>query len=62
MSDNTVPRSNCIRKEATHVYRRVASYFMEGNVNILTVQRSAMLREVVFKIRRDVVTRNLMYL
>ena len=62
MSDNTVPRSKCIRKEATHVYRRVASYFMEGNVIILTVQRSAMSREIVFKIRRHVVTHNLVYL
>ena len=62
MSDNIIPRGNCTRKETTHVARRPTSYFMKGIIIILTVRRSAVSREFVFKIRRRVVTHNLMYL
>ena len=52
MIDNIIPRSNRIWEENTHVSRRLASYFMKGIIIILTVQRSAVSREFVFKIRR----------
>ena len=60
--DNIIPRSNCIWEETTHVSRRLASYFMKGIIIILTVQKSAVSREFVFKIRRRLFTHNLVYL
>ena len=62
MSDNIVPGSNYAWKETTHVSRRATSYFLKSIVIILTVQRPAVSREFVFKIRRRVVTHNLMYI
>ena len=68
MSDNIIPRSNCIWKETVHVSRRPASYFMKCIINIiimiiiLTVQRSAVSRKFVFEIRMRLVTHNLVYL
>ena len=59
MSDDIIPRGNCIWKETTHVF-----YFMKDIIIIitLTVQGSAVTWEFVFKLRRRVVTHNLMYL
>ena len=64
MSDGIIPRGNCIWKETTHVSRRATSYFMKDIIIIitLTVQGSAVSWEFVFKIRRRVVTHNLMFL
>ena len=61
MSDNTIPRSNCLWKETVHVSRR--AYFMKYIILvILTVQRSAVSMEFAFEIRRCLVTHNLLYL
>ena len=66
MSDDIIPRSHGIWKETIHVSRRPASYFMKSIIIIiiiiLTVQRSAVSRDFVFKIRRRLVTHNLVYL
>ena len=64
MSDNISPRSNCIWEETSHVSRRLASYFMKCIINILTVQRSAVSREFVFKKKASsyFMYYNLMYL
>ena len=62
MGNNIFPRNNCIWEETIHVSRRARSYYVKGIIIILTVQRSAVTREFGFKIRRRVVTHNLMYL
>ena len=62
MSDNIIPRSNCVWEETIHVSRRMTSYFVKGIVIILTVQGSAVSKEFVFKIRMCLVTDNLIYL
>ena len=38
MSDDIIPRSNCIWGETTHVSKRLASYFMKGIIIILTTK------------------------
>ena len=64
MSDDIIPRSHGTWKETIHVSRRLASYFMKSItiIIILTVQRSAVSRDFVLKIRRRLVTHNLVYL
>ena len=52
MSDNIIPSGNCIREKTTQGIKII----------ILTVQGSAITREIIFKIRRRFVTHNLMYL
>ena len=36
MSDNIIPRNNCIWKKTIHVSRRATSYFMKGIIIILS--------------------------
>ena len=60
MSNNIIPRNNCIWEETIHLSQRATSHFMKGIIIILTVQRSAVTGEFVFKIRRRLVNRNLM--
>ena len=60
MGNNIIPRNNCIWEESIHVFRRATSYYVKGIIIILTVQRSAVTREFVFKIRRRFVTKNFM--
>ena len=60
MSNNIIPRNNCIWEKTIHVSRRATSYFVKGIIIIiLTVQRSMVTREFVFKIRRRLVNHNL---
>ena len=55
MSTNIIPRSNCIRKETTHVPQWFTFEFMEGVTTTLPVQWSAESRKFVFKIRRRLI-------
>ena len=60
--NNIIPRSNCAKKETTHVPQWFTFEFMEGVTTTLPVQWSAESRKFVFKIRRRLIIHNLMYL
>ena len=48
ISDNIIPRGNCIRKKAIHVSKWFTSYFMESITVFMNIQGSALSRRLFF--------------